>query len=114
MSRVSNIVSKYAKRTVFANKGRSILTLIGIVVATMMFSIVASAHVSAIDILKSFANDEYGRWHVQAYSMTSMDYQKIIKDDRLKSVAYVQEIGYDPGPYYDPDTHGMRSDTVIS
>ena len=105
MSRVSNIVSKYAKRTVFANKGRSILTLIGIVVATMMFSIVASAHVSAIDILKSFANDEYGRWHVQAYSMTSMDYQKIIKDDRLKSVAYVQEIGYDPGPYYDPDTH---------
>ncbi|MBR5936703.1 MAG: ABC transporter permease [Clostridiales bacterium] len=104
MSRVSNIVSKYAKRTVFANKGRSILTLIGIVVATMMFSIVASAHVSAIDILKSFASDEYGRWHVQAYSMTSMDYQKIIKDDRIKSVAYVQEIGYDPGSSYNPES----------
>ena len=75
MSRSSNIVSKYAKRTVFKNKSRSILTLIGIIVATMMFSIVASAHQSAIDILKSFANDDYGTWHVEAYSMTSMDFR---------------------------------------
>ena len=96
MSRSSNIVSKYAKRTVFKNKSRSILTLIGIIVATMMFSIVASAHQSAIDILKSFANDDYGTWHVEAYSMTSMDFQNVIKDERLKSVAYIQEIGFNP------------------
>ena len=31
MTRSSNIVSKYAKRTVFKNRSRSILTLIGIV-----------------------------------------------------------------------------------
>ena len=97
MSRTPNIVSKYAKRTVFANKGRSILTLIGIIIATMMFCIVASAHQCAVDVLKSFADDAYGKWHVQAYSMTSMDYQKVLKDDRINSPAYIQEIGYNPG-----------------
>ena len=97
MSRTPNIVSRYAKRTVFANKGRSILTLIGIIIATMMFCIVASAHQSAVDVLKSFADDAYGKWHVQAYSMTSMDYQRTIKDERIKSPAYIQEIGYNPG-----------------
>lgn len=100
MSRSSNIVSKYAKRTVFKNKGRSILTLIGIVVATMMFSIVASAHQSAIDILKSFASDEYGTWHEEAYSMTSMDFQKTAKDERIKNVVYIQELGFNAGPDY--------------
>ncbi|MBQ5966487.1 MAG: ABC transporter permease [Clostridiales bacterium] len=97
MSRTPNIVSKYAKRTVFANKGRSILTLIGIIIATMMFCIVASAHQCAVDVLESFADDAYGKWHVQAYSMTSMDYQKVLKDDRINSPAYIQEIGYNPG-----------------
>ena len=97
MNRSSNIVSKYAKRTVFKNKGRSILTLIGIIVATMMFSIVASAHQSAIDILRSFASDKYGTWHVEAYSMTSMDFQKTIKDERIKNVEYIQELGYNAG-----------------
>ncbi|MBR5425009.1 MAG: ABC transporter permease [Clostridiales bacterium] len=96
MTRSSNIVSKYAKRTVFKNRSRSILTLIGIIIATMMFSIVSSAHQSAIDILKSFANDDYGTWHVEAYSMTSMDFQNVIKDDRIKRVAYIQEIGFNP------------------
>ncbi|MBO4927357.1 MAG: ABC transporter permease [Clostridiales bacterium] len=99
MSRTSNIISKYAKRTVFANKGRSILTLIGIIVATMMFCIVSSAHVSAIDILRSFASDEYGRWHVEAYTMTSMDYQKVLKDERIRDVAFIQELGYNRGSY---------------
>lgn len=97
MSRTPNIVSRYAKRTVFANKGRSILTLIGIIIATMMFCIVASAHQCAVDVLKSFADDDYGKWHVQAYSMTSMDYQRVLKDDRISSPAYIQEIGYNPG-----------------
>ena len=97
MSRIPNIVSRYAKRTVFANRGRSILTLIGIIVATMMFSIVSSAYVSAIDILKSFANDEYGTWHVEGYSMTSIDFQKIRKDPRVSDVVYIQELGYNPG-----------------
>ena len=97
MSRTPNLVSRYAKRTVFANKGRSILTLIGIIVATTMFCIVSSAYVSAIDILKSFTSDEYGTWHVEAYSMTSMDYQKIVKDPRIKNVAYIQELGYNLG-----------------
>ena len=59
MSRTPNIVSRYAKRTVFANKGRSILTLIGIIIATMMFCIVASAHQCAVDVLQSFADDDY-------------------------------------------------------
>lgn len=103
MSRSSNIVSKYAKRTVFKNKGRSILTLIGIVVATMMFTIVASAHQSAIDILKSFASDAYGTWHVEAYSMTSMDFQKIAKDERIKNVEYIQELGFNAGYGYDEE-----------
>lgn len=97
MSRSPNIISRYAKRTVFANRGRSILTLIGIIVATMMFSIVASAYVSAIDILKSFANDDYGTWHVEGYSMTSIDFQKIRKDPRVSDVVYIQELGYNPG-----------------
>ncbi len=97
MSRTPDIVSRYAKRTVFANKERSILTLIGIIIATMMFCIVASAHQCAVDVLKSFADDAYGTWHVQAYSMTSMDYQRILKDDRIQSPAYIQEIGYNPG-----------------
>lgn len=97
MSHRGNIVSRYAKRTVFANRGRSILTLIGIIVATMMFSIVASAYVCAIDILESFADDDYGKWHVEAYSTSSLDYQKTMKDQRLEEVAYVQEIGFNPG-----------------
>ena len=103
MSRSPNIVSKYAKRTVFKNKGRSILTLIGIIVATMMFSIVTSAHQCAIDILKSFASDEYGTWHVEAYSMTSMDFQKTAKDERIKNVVYVQELGFNAGFGYDEE-----------
>ena len=106
MTRTPNIVSKYAKRTVFKNKGRSILTLIGIIVATMMFCIVTSAHQSAIDILNSFAGDEYGKWHVEAYSMTSMEYQKVIKDERLNDVAYVQEIGYNDLIGYDMNFPG--------
>ena len=62
-----------------------------------MFCIVASAHQCAVDVLESFADDAYGKWHVQAYSMTSMDYQKVLKDDRINSPAYIQEIGYNPG-----------------
>lgn len=98
MSHSPNIVSRYAKRTVFANRGRSILTLIGIIVATMMFSIVASAYVSSIDILESFANDAYGTWHVEGYSMTSIEFQNIRKDPRVSDVVYIQELGYNPGP----------------
>lgn len=97
MTRSPNLIGRYAKRTVFKNKGRSILTLIGIIVATTMFCIVSSAYVSAIDILKSFASDAYGKWHVEAYSMTSMDFQKVAKDERISSVAYVQELGYNLG-----------------
>ena len=62
----SNIISKYAKRTVFKNRGRTILTLVGIIVATAMFSVVMSARQSAMDILKNMADDDYGTWHVQA------------------------------------------------
>lgn len=97
MSRSPNIVSRYAKRTVFNNRGRSILTLIGIIVATMMFSIVASAYVSSVDILHSFVSAEYGCWHVEAYSISSIDFQRTVKDPRLNNVAYIQEIGVNPG-----------------
>ena len=95
MSRQPYIVSKYAQRTVFTNRGRSILTLLGIIVATMMFSIVVSAHTSAKDILKSFVDDDYGTWHVSAYSISTMDFSKMKADSRVQEVAYVQEIGYD-------------------
>ena len=98
MSGRANIISKYAKRTVFNNRGRAILTLIGIIVATTMFTLVSSAYVSAMDILKSFADDDYGQWHVQAYSISSIDYQKMAKDSRVEEVAYVQELGCNPGP----------------
>lgn len=90
-----NIISKYAKRTVFKNRGRTILTLVGIIVATAMFSVVMSARQSAIDILQNLADDDYGTWHVQAYSMTSKDYNHLLKDNRIKASAYVQEIGYE-------------------
>ncbi len=89
-----NIVSKYAKRTVFKNRGRTILTLFGIIIATAMFCVVVSARSSCVDILKSFQDDDYGTWHVQAYSMTSREYQQILKDTRIKRSAYVQEYGY--------------------
>lgn len=98
MSHRANIVSKYAKRTVFNNRGRAILTLLGIIVATTMFTLVSSAYVSAVDILHGFANDDYGQWHVQAYSMSSIDYQKTIHDPLVQEVAFVQEIGFNPGP----------------
>jgi|GEM_PF-1528391 len=94
----SNIISKYAKRTVFKNRGRTILTLVGIIVATAMFSVVMSARQSAMDILKNMADDDYGTWHVQAYSMTSKDYNQLLKDDRIMASAYVQEIGYEQSP----------------
>lgn len=97
MSRQPYIVSKYAKRTVFANRGRSILTLMGIIVATVMFSIVVSAHTSATDILKSFVDDDFGTWHVCAHTISSLDYSKMARDERVESVAYVQEIGYNTG-----------------
>jgi len=93
MSR-QNIVGKYAKRTVFKNRGRTILTMFGIIIATVMFCVVLSVRSSCIDILKSFQDDDYGTWHVQAYSMTSKDYQRIMKDERIKSSAYIQEAGY--------------------
>ena len=88
------IISKYAKRTVFQNRGRTILTLVGIIVATAMFTVVMSARMSAMDILGSMADDDYGTWHVQAYSMTSKDYHQLLKDERIEDSAYVQEIGY--------------------
>ncbi len=88
------IISKYAKRTVFHNRGRTFLTLVGIIVATAMFTVVMSARMSAMDILSSMADDDYGTWHVQAYSMTSKDYHQLLKDERIESSAYVQEIGY--------------------
>ena len=89
-----NIVGKYAKRTVFKNRGRTILTMFGIIIATAMFAVVLSARTSCVDILKSFQDDDYGTWHIQAYSMTSRDYQKVMKDERIKRSAYIQEAGY--------------------
>ncbi len=70
------------------------LTMFGIIIATAMFCVVLAARTSCVDILKSFRDDDYGNWHVQAYSMTSKDYQKIIKDSRIRRSTYVQEVGY--------------------
>lgn len=95
-----------------ANKGRSLLTLVGIIVATIMFTIVASAHVSALDVLRGFVSDEYGTWHVQGYSMPTFEFSQISEDERLNDVAYVQELGYVDN-YQDMQMEQGFSDTLF-
>ena len=91
-----NILNKVTLKTLLKNRTRTIVTIIGIMLASALICAVTTFVSSFYDTL--IGNEIYrrGDYHRFFYAQDKDFYEQIVKDERVGSAAFVQELGYFP------------------
>lgn len=90
MNILNTVTLKYLKK----NKMRTIVTIIGIILSTAMFTAVITFIVSLQNFMLTSTAASDGAWHGMAYQVSGETYNEISQSEKLEQVAAVQELGY--------------------
>ncbi|MBD5459934.1 MAG: ABC transporter permease [Lachnospiraceae bacterium] len=88
------IFSKVTRKTLFANRTRTVVTIIGIILSAAMLTAVTTGVVSVWDYLRRCAIWDNGNWHGYFEKIPAGMETQIEQDDDVKSAFYAQQIGY--------------------
>lgn len=89
-----NILNKVTLKTLQKNRTRTIVTVIGIMLASALICVVTTFVSSFYDTLIKNTIYERGDYHNFFYRQDKNFYDQIVKDERVDSAFYVQELGY--------------------
>ena len=76
------------------NKARTIVTIIGVILATAMISAVITLGISLQRYMFDYAVETDGNWHVAAKGLSEEEVQEIQQDEEVKNFSVISEIGY--------------------
>lgn len=89
-----NIFAVITNRTMKQKKARTIVTIIGVILATAMISAVVTLGISLQRYMYDYAVKTDGNWHVVAKGLSEEQVKKIRHDDEVNKSAVISEIGY--------------------
>lgn len=89
-----NIFAVITNRTMKQNKARTIVTIIGVILATAMISAVITLGISLQRYMYEYAVETDGKWHISAKGISDEDMKKLEQDGNVKQYAVISEIGY--------------------
>ncbi|MCI8376094.1 MAG: ABC transporter permease [Lachnospiraceae bacterium] len=89
-----NVFTKTTIKTLKKNKTRTLVTIIGIVLATAMLTAVTTFISSLQSYMIRAVIAEKGDWHGNIYELSQDQIHEIEEDDRVEHSAAIQELGY--------------------
>lgn len=89
-----NILSKVTWKSMWRNRTRTLVTIVGIILSAAMFTAVTTMAVSLWDYLIQGVVYTDGNWFVRYTHSTEEDFQKLEADDRVSVVSDYGVLGY--------------------
>ncbi|MEI5907524.1 FtsX-like permease family protein [Bacillus spongiae] len=89
-----HIINKLTVRHLKENKKRTLVTMVGVVIAVAMLTAVATIGFSFIDLAKRQSIINNGEWHVQYENVNKAQLGGILNDDNTESVVISRDVGY--------------------
>lgn len=88
-----NIVNRLTLRHLKLNKRRTLVTIIGVIIAVAMITAVTTLGVSFLDLFIRDEITEYGEWHVVYYNVNTGQISAIKEDKNTEAVILSKNIG---------------------
>ncbi|NLZ82525.1 MAG: ABC transporter permease, partial [Clostridiales bacterium] len=89
-----NIMNKVTLKGLLKNKTRTIVTIIGVILSTSMFTAVTTFISSLQNYVIDFTIAEEGDWHGSFDDINMKDYMSLKDKDKLEEVALTNIVGY--------------------
>lgn len=89
-----NILNRFTLQTLKKNKVRTLVTIIGIILSTAMFTAVTSSIFSLQQYLVDTEEDVAGAWHGRINNLTKEQTQELLKNNEITESTCVYNIGY--------------------
>ena len=101
-----NVFTRLTTRYLMANKTRTIVTIIGIILSAAMITGVTASVSSFRDYLIELAKADAGDWHGAVFDLPSGRLDDLASNEAVESYEYIQNMGYslidDPANDYKP------------
>ena len=98
-----NIINRVALRTMKLNRVRTIVTIIGIILSTAMFTAVFTICTSLFNFVKEAEIEDSGSYHLHAMQVTGSDVKNAMSDARTNYAACTSVLGYAAFGSVNPD-----------
>lgn len=102
-----NIFVTITNRTMKQNKARTIVTIIGVILATAMISAVVTLGISLQRYMYDYAVETDGNWHVVAKGLSEERVKEFQENEEVKDFSVISEIGYAKIGENDEDLFGQ-------
>lgn len=89
-----NIFAKITNKTMKQNKARTIMTIIGVILATSMVTAVITLGTSIQKFMYDYAVKTDGNWHVAAKGVSAQKTDTFTENKKVKDSCVISEIGY--------------------
>lgn len=89
-----NIMNKVTLKGLLKNKTRTIVTIIGVILSTSMFTAVTTFISSLQNYIVEFTVAEEGSWHGAFYDIDEEEYASLKDMNKLGDIALTQSMGY--------------------
>lgn len=89
-----NIFHKIALQSILKNRSRTLVTVIGVILSTTMFTSVAIFGVSLIQFLIQTEIARGGNWHIQFSGIPSQQAESWINDPEIEKAVGYENVGY--------------------
>ena len=89
-----NVFHKYTRKSLLKNKMRTIVTIIGIILSTAMFTAVTTGVSSVQEYMLDVTKATDGSWHTSYANLSPEVNRKIITNDEIKESVTIHDIGY--------------------
>ena len=89
-----NIFHVFAKKSLLANRARSVITIVGIILSTAMLTAVTTMTSSIRQYGVAYEKAAVGGWHVRADRIGQASYEEILSDLRVADSCTLLNVGY--------------------
>ncbi|MBQ7434044.1 MAG: ABC transporter permease [Lachnospiraceae bacterium] len=89
-----NVFHKFTRQSLKANRTRTLVTVVGIILSMALFTVVMEGIYSGLQFLISVAVESSGNWQGSSVGVTSSQLHDLSKEDEVDRVAYWQQIGW--------------------
>lgn len=89
-----NIINRFTLQTLKQNRVRTLVTIIGILLSTAMFTAVTSIVVSLQQYLLDIEIETYGAWEGRVNDISDEQLDSFLGDKRIKDYTVVKNVGY--------------------
>ncbi|MCD8118874.1 MAG: FtsX-like permease family protein [Lachnospiraceae bacterium] len=89
-----NLLFSYTRKTLAQNKMRTVITVIGILLASAMLFAVTSCITSALEYFKNREIESSGTWHAAVYDLDAETLEAISQEEDVTATTVLAKVGY--------------------